>query len=189
MNKNPHLEKIIDFYHSHKRMPSYREIMNLIGFKSKNAAFKLVSKLIDYGYLQKDKTGRLIPGKAFREISLLGVVEAGFPSPAEEETSDTLSLDDWLIKNKEATYILKVQGDSMKDAGIMEGDMVLVERTADAKDGQIVIALVDNEWTLKYLRKKRDKVYLEPANKKYKPIFPKESLKIEAVVKAVIRKY
>ena len=163
--------------------------MNLIGFKSKNAAFKLVSKLIDYGYLQKDKTGRLIPGKAFREISLLGVVEAGFPSPAEEETSDTLSLDDWLIKNKEATYILKVQGDSMKDAGIMEGDMVLVERTADAKDGQIVIALVDNEWTLKYLRKKRDKVYLEPANKKYKPIFPKESLKIEAVVKAVIRKY
>ena len=189
MNKHPYLQKIIDFYQRSKRMPSYAEIASLIGFKSKNAVYKLVAKLIDHGYLQKDKTGRLIPAPIFNEIPFPGIVEAGFPSPAEEEASDTLSLDEYLIKNKEATYILKVQGDSMKDAGIMEGDMVLVERVSDAKNGQIVVALVDNEWTLKYLRKKRNKSYLEPANKKYKPIFPKDSLKIEAVVRAVIRKY
>jgi len=189
MNQHPYLQKLINFYQQRKRMPSYTEIMKLLGFKSKNAVFKLVDKLADFGYLQKDKTKRLIPGPIFNEVPLLGVVEAGFPSPAEEETSDTISLDDWLIKNRSASYILKVQGDSMKDAGIMAGDLVLVERTNEAKDGQIVIALVDNQWTLKYLRHQGKRIFLEPANKKYKNIYPQEDLKIEAVVRAVIRKY
>jgi SOS regulatory protein LexA len=112
-----------------------------------------------------------------------------FPSAGEEELKDTLSLDEFLIKNKEATFMLKVQGDSMIDAGIMEGDMVLVERGKTPKPGQIVVAEIDGEYTMKYYRKSGERVWLEPANKKYKPIIPKNNLKIEAVVQAVIRKY
>jgi repressor LexA len=122
-------------------------------------------------------------------LPLLGLVEAGFPSPAEEELFDTMSFDEYLIDNRDASYILKVKGDSMIDAGIQEGDMVVVERTNDAKPGQIVIAEIDGQWTMKYLRKRGTAYYLEPANRKYRPIVPTEGLKIAAVVKAVVRKY
>jgi repressor LexA len=77
----------------------------------------------------------------------------------------------------------------MRDAGIVEGDYVLVERTSDAKPGAIVIASVDGAYTMKYLRMKNGQPYLEPANPKYRPITPKGDLRIEAVVRAVIRKY
>jgi hypothetical protein len=93
------------------------------------------------------------------------------------------------IFSEEATFMLKVKGDSMIDAGIREGDMVLVERGKQAKPGQIVIAEVDGEYTMKYLRMKDGKHYLEAANEKYKPIYPKNELQVEAIVSAVIRKY
>lgn len=170
-------------------MPSYSEIMELTGFKSRNSVFKLINKMVSHNIISKDATGRIIPGKTFHEVRILGTVEAGFPSPAEEELIDTMSLDEYLIKNKEATYMLKVSGDSMIDAGIMPGDIALVERGTNARNGDIVIAKVDEEWTIKYFRKKGSKVFLEPANKKYKPIFPEQDLEIAAIVKAIIRKY
>ena len=187
--KEKYKAKILSFYCLNKRMPSYSEIMVLLGFKSKNAVFKLVNKLKEDNFLSKDKKGRLIPKNLYGELKVLGEVVAGFPSPAEEELVDTISMDDFLIKNKEATYILKVSGESMKDAGILSGDMVLVDRSLTAVDGDIVIAEVDNEWTIKYLCLKSNQVYLEPANKDFPIIYPKEELKIAAVVKAVIRKY
>jgi repressor LexA len=85
--------------------------------------------------------------------------------------------------------MLEVDGDSMIDAHIEKGDMVLVERATVAKDMQIVIAEVDGEFTMKYFRKEGNKAWLEPANKNYKPIYPTHDLKINAIVKAVIRKY
>lgn len=170
-------------------MPTYAELMKIYSFKSKNSVFKMVKRLVDENFLQKDDSGRLLPGKLFREIRVLGMVEAGFPSAAEEELADTLSLDDYLVNNREATFMLRVKGESMKDAGIMHGDMVLVERNQTPKDGQIVIAEVDGEWTIKYLRSRGKKPYLEPANKKFQPIYPEHELKIAAVVKAVVRKY
>ncbi len=114
---------------------------------------------------------------------------AGFPSPADEALTDTMSLDEYLISNKEATYILKVNGDSMIDAGILPGDMLLVERGAQPRDGDIVIAQVDHEWTMKFFRRRGAAVFLEAANKDYQPIHPQEELTIAAVVRAVIRKY
>lgn len=182
-------EKINKFYLSKKRMPSYSEAMVLLGFRSKNAVFKLVEKLEKEEFLFKDTKGKMIPKNIFGQIKVLGSVEAGFPSPAEEELADTINMDEYLIENKEATFILKVSGDSMKDAGIVEGDMVIVERNSSPRDGDIVIAEIDREWTIKYFRKKNGKVYLEPANNKYQPIFPKDELKISAIVKAVVRKY
>lgn len=181
-------EKILAFYRSSHRMPSYSEIMKLTGYKTKSAVAYVVDKLVEEGIVSKDSRGKLIP-RSLGEIRMLGLVEAGFPSPVEEEMTDTMSFDDYLVDKKEATYILRVKGDSMIDAGIQEGDMVVVERGAAYKDGDIVIAEVDGEWTIKYFRKVGAKVFLEPANAKYKPIYPEEELTISAVVKAVVRKY
>jgi repressor LexA len=77
----------------------------------------------------------------------------------------------------------------MIEAGIMPGDLVLVERGRDPKDGDIVVAEVDHEWTMKYFKKQGGRIILVPANKKYQPIIPKAELKIAAVVRSVIRKY
>lgn len=181
--------KILAFYRKAKRMPSYSEIMKLAGFKSKNAAYKLVKKMVALKIVEKDRSGRIIPKHIFGETKILGTVEAGFPSPAEEELVDTITLDEYLIKNKEATYMLKVSGESMLDAGINPGDIVLVERNKPPKNGDIVIAEVDGSWTMKYFRKSGSRVILVPGNKKFKTIIPKDELKIAAVVTAVVRKY
>ena len=168
-------------------------MMKLFGFKSKNAVFRVVEKLIDAGLVAKDHLGRLLPSESFTEnifnIPLLGFVTAGFPSTVEEELADTVNLDDMLIKNKPLTYMLEVDGDSMIETHIEKGDMVLVEKCNNAKDGDIVIAEVDGEFTMKYFKKEGNKVWLEPANKNYKPIYPEHSLNVIAILKAVIRKY
>ena len=188
MHKNIYQEKIENFYEGNKRMPTYSEMAKLFGFKSKNAVFKIVEKLLDARLVAKDHLGRLIPTDTFGEILKLGLVKAGFPSEV-EELNDTVNLDNLLIKNKSITYMLEVDGDSMIDAHIEEGDKILVEKTNQAKDGDIVVAEIDGEFTLKYFRQAGAKVWLEPANKNFKPIYPRESLNIIAKLKAVIRKY
>ena len=170
-------------------MPSFSEIAKLAGFRSKNAVYKLINKLEKQKVLQRDAKGRLIAGSIAAPVKMLGTVEAGFPSPAEEELADNLSLDDLLIQNRESTFLLKVSGDSMSNAGILPGDMVLVDKGEVARSGDIVIAEVDGEWTMKYLRKRGESVMLLPANPKYQPIKPKRELKIAGVVTAVVRKY
>jgi SOS regulatory protein LexA len=182
--------KLLRFYRQHRRMPSYGEIMRLVGFKSKFAVVKLVKKLVASGVVAKDASGKLIPGNIGETVRVLGYVEAGWPSPAEEELIDTISLDEYLIpRNKESTYIVKVTGRSMVDAGILPGDQVIVERGREPKEGDIVIAQVDGAWTIKYYRAKGGKVVLYPANPDFKPIVPKHELVVAAVVNAVIRKY
>lgn len=163
--------------------------MELVGFRSRNAVACLIDRLVTAGRVTTDPQGKLIPTRHNGDVPILGGVEAGFPSPAEEELIDTMSLDEYLIANKEATYMLKVQGDSMIEAGIQPGDLVIVERTNVPRVGDIVIAEVDGAWTMKYLRKHGSTLYLAPANRKYQPIIPKEELKVVAVVKAVVRKY
>lgn len=181
--------KIAGFYYQKGRMPSFSEIAQMTGFRSKNAVYKLVNKLEKLKVLERDDKGRLIALSIAAPVKLLGTVEAGFPSPAEEELADNLSLDDLLIQNPEATFLLKVSGDSMLEAGILPGDMVLVDKGEQPKSGDIVIAEVDGEWTMKYLGKRGESVLLLPANPKYQPIKPKKELKIAGVVTAVVRKY
>ena len=181
-------EKIRRFFRAHKRMPTYSEIRDLAGFASKDSAYKLVRRLIKTGFIGKDVKGKLIPQK-LASVPVLGTITAGFPSPAEEELLDTLTLDEYFIPNRAATFLIRVEGDSMQNAGILPGDMVLVERGRTPKDGDIVIAEVDGAWTMKYLRKRNGQTILEAANKKYRPIIPIEELVIDAVVTAVMRKY
>jgi repressor LexA len=183
------IKDISGFYSEKGRMPSFSEIGKMTGLRSKNAVFKLVNKLEQLRVLGRDEKGRLIPGSIASPVRILGTVEAGFPSAAEEALADTLSLDDLLIQNPEATFLLKVSGDSMSGAGILPGDMVLVDKGQAPKSGDIVIAEVDGEWTMKYLKKRGDSVTLIPANPKYQPIKPRKELKIAGVVTAVVRKY
>lgn len=183
------IREISRFFRTAGRMPSYAEIGDLLGFRSKNAVSKLVEKLEKLSVVARDRTGRLVPRSIASSVRVLGTVEAGFPSPAEEELVDSLSLDDLLIRNRDATFLLRVTGDSMSGAGILPGDMVLVDRGQTPKNGDIVIAEVDGEWTMKYFRQRRDGVTLSPANPRYKPITPVRELKISGVVTAVIRQY
>ncbi|NCS99940.1 LexA family transcriptional regulator [Candidatus Parcubacteria bacterium] len=182
-------DKIVSFYISNKRMPSYSELAALYGFKSKNAAYSLANEFIEENILEKDLKGFLIPGKQLYGIQVLGAVQAGFPTFAKEEKSDHLSLDEWLVNSADSTYLLEVSGDSMIDAGILEGDYVIVERTQDVSVGDIVIAEINDEWTMKYLRNKNGKPYLEAANDQYPDIYPEGDLEIHAVVRSLVRKY
>jgi SOS regulatory protein LexA len=182
-------KEISRFYRQKGRMPSFSEIGEILGLHSKNAVFKLVNRLEQFKFIVRDEKGRLIPRSIAYTVRMLGTVEAGFPSPAEEELADTLSLDELLIQNRDATFLLKVSGDSMSEAGILPGDMVLVDKGQVPKSGDIVIAEVDGEWTMKYLKKRGENVTLVPANPRYKPIIPKKELKISGVVTAVVRKY
>ncbi|MCF7865248.1 MAG: LexA family transcriptional regulator [Candidatus Pacebacteria bacterium] len=191
MSYESYKKKITDFYKSHKRVPGYSEIMSLVGFKSKNAVYKLINKLVDDGIFEKDSKGKLTPARLHGDVPVLGLVEAGMPTVAGEEMLDATSIEDFLLgDSKDSTYMLEVKGESMIEAHIAEGDMVLVERRTNARVGDIVIAEVDGGWTMKYYRiDKRGNPYLQPANKKFKDIYPEYDLKIAAVVKAVIRKF
>ncbi len=181
-------EQLIQFYAKHERVPTYEEMKKLFGVKSKNTVSYKVQKLIDEGVLTK--IGRRLSLVESGPIMRLGTVQAGFPTMAEEARMDPISLDRMLIRKRGATYMLEVQGESMKEAGIFEGDLVLVERGRKPIPGDIVLALVENEYTLKYLDVEKGKPALIPANKKFKKIYPNPNhLKIEAVASAIVRKF
>ncbi len=168
-------------------MPSVSEVMKVCGFTSRSSAFYQIEKLIKEGVIEKDSKGKVIP-KNLHELKLVGNIRAGFASPAEDELADTISIGEYMIGHKESSFILKVDGDSMIDAGILEGDMVIFERGRDPKNGDIVVALTEDGYTLKYLKSTKDGIYLKAANSDYPNIYPKEG-QIIGVVTASFRKY
>jgi len=187
MNLQTAITKLRKFYTSEKRLPTYEEMCQIFNFSSKNACFYLVKKLIDAGLITKDHKGRLTPKNLFA-IPQLGIIKAGSPTMA-ETTNDSLDLYQYLLNIPSSVFSLTVKGDSMIDEGITEGDIVIVEQGRTARDGDVVAACVDTEWTVKYFRKLNGQIVLLPANPKYHPIIPKESLEIGGVVISVIRKY
>ncbi len=180
-------EKLENFRREYQRPPSFEEIRQLFRYKSKNAAFWLIDQLIKAGLAKKDRKGKLLlssPG-----IRWLGTVPAGSPVPAQEENIDTLQLDSYLVKNPAKSFVLRVTGDSMIGAGINAGDLVVVERDKTPKNGDIVVAHIDGEWTLKYFEKKGRQVRLVAANKKYPIIRPLTELTVGGIVVASLRRY
>ena len=194
MPRNIHLEEKIRllrrYWRQERRAPTYAEMLDLFGYKSKNAVFGLLAKLEEAGYVAKDANGRiaLLP-KLTGTVRILGSIAAGFPTQEEEQETDAITLDEFLVKNPDRTFMLTVRGDSMIDAGILPGDIVLVEKGPRPGQNDIVVARVDDEWTLKYYVRDSAGVRLEPANPKYKFIRPQRSLEIGGIVRAVIRKY
>jgi len=141
-----HIEQAIaSFYRDRRRMPTYSEMLDLFGVKSKSVVHYWVGKLIDEGVLEKDAEGFLKPIRSNIGLPVVGSVAAGFPSPAEEELRDIISFDDYLVNRPEASFLLKVTGDSMTGAGIMEDDLVIVEKGREPKNGDIVLAEVDGD--------------------------------------------
>lgn len=183
------IEQLRAFYAEHKRFPSYSEMLGLFKLRSKQAIARFVDKAIDQGFIQKDRNGKIIPGDRWYSVKILGAVEAGFPSPAEEELADSISLDQYLITNTAATFLLRVSGESMINAGIHPNDLVLVERSRSPRNGDIVIARIDGEYTIKRLQRNGQQVVLMPENPTFSPIIPNQDLSIEGVVTSVIRKY
>ncbi|NCA81688.1 MAG: repressor LexA [Opitutae bacterium] len=178
------------FWRLERRAPTYAEMLDLFGYKSKNAVFGLLRKLEDAGYVAKDSNGRIaLLSKLTGTVRILGSIAAGFPAQEEEQEAEAITLDEYLVKNPDNTYMLTVRGDSMINAGIMPGDIVLVEKGPRPSQNDIVVARVDEEWTLKYYVRDNAGVRLEPANPKYKFIRPLRSLEIGGIVRAVIRKY
>jgi SOS regulatory protein LexA len=182
-------KSISAFFRENRRMPSFAEMVYLLGVRSKSVVNFWINKLIDANLLEKDGRGHLKFSKSALAIPLVGSVQAGFPSPEEEVVRDLVSMDEYLITRPDASFLLQVSGDSMTGAGIMEGDLVIIEKGRDPKTGDIVIAEVDGEWTMKYFHRKGKQIILEAANPKYPDISPKTELKLAGIVTAVIRKY
>lgn len=183
------LQKLRLHYREHKKLPTYEEMRNIFGCKSRSTAYYAINKLITAGFLKKAKN-QLLPGKNFTSLPYYKSVRAGFPSPAEEEGDDRISLDDYLIEQPNSTFFLKVKGDSMDKAGILDGDIVIVERSGGAQLDQTVVVSLEGQLMVKMLKKINNRFILESANPRY-PNLPLEDdihHGMVGVVKGVVRK-
>lgn len=186
---NQYLLTLQDYYASHRVLPSYAAIGKLVGLASKASVAGMVLRLKSEGFLESTPDRRLKPGRRFFERTLAESVRAGQPTAAPDTASDTLSIDEYLVPRPSKTTLVTVRGDSMLDAGIHSGDVVIVERKTAANVGDIVIAIVDNEFTLKYLAQDKRGLYLRAANPAYPPIRAQGQLEIFGVVTGSFRKY
>lgn len=181
--------QLYTYYRKNKRLPTYEELAKVFGIRSKSSAHAYIEKFIEDEIVTKSDEGYLIPTPKLYGARVLGEIRAGIPADAEERFIDCISLNDLLIHEPTHTFLLKVSGDSMREAGIMSGDMVVVNRKKTARVGAVVVAEIDNEWTLKFLMKKGKKMFLRAGNKKYPDLFPKYELKVGGVVTGVVRQY
>ena len=163
--------------------PTVREIGKAVGLHSSSTVHAHLANLEKIGLLRRDPTKpraiELLVDKARKAIRgpglpVVGQVAAGQPVLAEENIEEYLEVPD-VIGGETGDYILRVKGDSMKDAGILEGDYVVVRASEVADDGEIVVALIDDEATVKRFFREKDRVRLQPENKAYKPIRTKEA--------------
>ena len=103
-------------------------------------------------------------------------INAGFPSPAEDHVDVSLNLNDYLVKHPSSTFYIYVKGDSMIGSGIYDGDLMVVDRSLEPKSNNVVVAVIDGEFTVKKIYKNKNQIYLLPDNKNYKPIHIKEGM-------------
>lgn len=183
------IKKIRQFHQKQRRVPTLEEMSKLFKFASKRSAFLLVERLVEAGLIEKDAKGRITIKRMFLPLPVLGSIRAGIPQDEQEQLIDTLSFDEYLVDRPESSYLLKVMGDSMEDAGLREGDIVIVDKKKEPKENDIVVANVDDQFTLKYFRTIDRRVCLVPGNKKYKTIYPNDSLTIQGVVISTVRRY
>lgn len=177
------------FFHQHKRLPDYKEMMALFNLTSKGTIAYAVEQFISAGWVYKTLDGKIAPTSTFFNIPHLGHIRAGVPLPADTTEYATFTLHEYALAKPENVYALRVSGDSMIDAGIQPGDTVLIDAQRTPVKGDIVAAYVDGEWTLKYYIPKGSAVWLMPANASYKPITPQKTLEIGGVVVSSIRTY
>lgn len=168
-------------------LPSFEIIAKDFNFKHKNSIWQYFKKLKEAGFIEEKNNKFIIASEQMGAILFTSPVKAGFPSAAEDYVEKRVSLDEEFKLNSPDIFMFDVSGDSMVDMGIFEGDRVIVRKATEAKDKDIVLAVVDNEYTLKTYRKVKGDVFLEPANKNYPLIRPRMSLTIFGIVTGIIR--
>ncbi len=184
-----YLSKLQDYYARHHVIPSYTTIGKLWGISAKSWVANCVARLKEEGYLKVAPDKRLGPAARFFERRLAhSPVRAGLPNAALEDGYDLVTIDNYLVQVPSKTMLIRVKGDSMIDAGIFEGDLVVVEQQPNANIGDIVIAIVDDEFTIKRLERDRGAFVLRPANKAYPTIRPKGKLEIFGVMVGLVRR-
>lgn len=172
------------------RPPTIREIGERFGFKSTGTTRDYLRTLHQKGYIKlKSRQSRsieLVKSLTFK-VPILGRIMAGMPDLATEEIEDYVHLDEWLSDSERQVFALKIKGDSMIDKGIAEGDIAVVRRQRLANEGDIIAALIDQEATIKILKKKGESFVLAPANNAYAEI--RKPFSILGKVIAVIKKF
>ncbi|MBF0400228.1 MAG: LexA family transcriptional regulator [Magnetococcales bacterium] len=185
-----YLNLLRDYYAKYRTWPSYARMGDVVGLKAKSAVFRLLHRLESAGHLQRTPDGEWAPTDQFFERPLVdATVRAGLPEMVMEASENPVLIDTLLVRSPSRTVLLPVKGDSMQDAGIFEGDFVIVERCSTANSGALVVAEVDGEFTLKTLVREAGEWTLHPANENYPVIRPKGSLSLFGVVTGLIRRY
>jgi repressor LexA len=187
-------QEIFDFIRKHAEKtgypPTVREIGKAVGLHSSSTVHAHLANLEKIGLLRRDPTKpraiELLVDKAKQAmrgqgLPLVGQVAAGAPILAEEHIEEYLEVPD-VIGGEQGDYVLRVKGDSMKDAGILEGDYVVVQQADDAVDGEIVVALIEDEATVKRFYRESDGIRLQPENDAYEPIRTKDVTLLGKVV-------
>ncbi len=183
--------------------PSVREICAAVGFKSTSTVHSYLEKLQKSGHILKDptkpraikvmntdkiqETSEIYPQRELAFVPIVGNVAAGQPLLAVENIEDTFPVPIDYVKNS-VTFMLRIKGNSMIDAGILDNDLVLVKQQSTANNGDIVVALIDNEATVKTFYKENGYVRLQPQNQALDPIIVRENLSILGKVAGVFRK-
>lgn len=195
------LDYLKSYYRSKEFFPTFEEMKNNLNIKSKSGIYKLLSSLEDKGFIKRvPHKARALEIKDLNtnhanqketEIPFLGRIAAGNPIEAITGSFEQISVPNYLINNKDDNFTLEVNGDSMIDEGILDGDIVVIKKSQNAITGDIVVALIDNnEVTLKKFRSFKNSIALEPANKNYKTrIFGEGRVKIQGILVGLIRKF
>lgn len=186
------IQWIKNYQQEHGGYPTYREIQSALKFNSINSVSQYIKQLAGKSYLDliKNKGYRLAAEErpAFVSLSFLGSIQAGSPNST-QETAETLALPQQWVTSPQKSFLLRVRGNSMEDAGIYEGDMVVIDSSKSPQIGDIVVALVDDETTVKRLVQKNGKKYLQAESKHHSDIHPKGNWQIQGIVKSLIRQY
>ncbi len=196
------LEFLAQFQKQYGYSPTLTEISKATGHKSNSTVHTLIRALVEKGYVQKvdgnTRVLKIIDEKAAQgllgqlpsiELPLMGYIAAGKPLEPHTDPNATFQVSASMISGKKTAYVLQVKGESMIEDGILDGDYVVIEKSEVASNGDIVVALVDdNLATLKRFYKEGEKVVLKPANSAMEPIYP-NSLRIQGIAVGVVRKF
>lgn len=203
MTLTPHqrtvLNYISEFQHKRGYSPSLSDLALAFDVRSKNAVAKVVNALVREKHLEKDPKGRIkiiemndtSVSDSYQPmvLPLFGPISAGFAAPVEEQAEELVTLDDYLVRDRNKTFLLRVRGDSMINAGIFQGDLVVVERDKQARPEDVVVGVLDGEFTLKRLKRQKGKYYLQAENDAYPDMYALDELQVAGVVTSVIRRY
>lgn len=185
-----YLARLQDYYAQWRSLPAYEPLQAVLGLASRAGIGKVLKRLREAGFLDRTPDGRWTPTARFFARPLADApVPAGLPALS-GDSGEAHSIDAWLVRQPSRTVLIPVTGDSMIEAGIHPGDRVVVERDAPARPGDVVVAVIDGEFTLKTLGVEDGEAVLRPANPAYPVLRPADDrLQIFGVVVGLIRTY